>query len=45
MPNCIWCKKPTNTFFIIADDIENPKPYHKECIQEMLIQALIKEEK
>ena len=38
--NCRWCGKPTNKKFVIADDLENPKPYHKECVQLMILEAI-----
>lgn len=39
---CRWCNKTTGkiAFFIVADDMENPKPYHKECVDEMAYDAL-----
>lgn len=32
---CRWCKKSGGVikYYIIADDIENPKPYHPSCIR------------
>jgi hypothetical protein len=36
MTNCIWCGKPTDERYIIADDLENPQPYHKVCVMEMV---------
>lgn len=40
-PKCRWCKKGGNLkYYIIADDMENPKPYHKTCIEKMKMEAL-----
>lgn len=42
---CRWCGNLTNEFYVIADDLENPKPYHKDCINQMFIKALTDQEK
>jgi hypothetical protein len=40
---CRWCGKSTGEikYYTIADDLENPKPYHHNCIKEMYIQLYI----
>lgn len=40
---CRWCGKPTTEWFVIGDDLENPKPYHKDCLEAMKIEILIEE--
>jgi len=40
---CRWCGKLTNTFYITADDLENPKPYHRRCTKKLLIKVLTDE--
>lgn len=27
--------------YIIADDLENPKPYHPECMEELKIEIML----
>lgn len=41
---CRRCGKSTGKikFFVIADDLENPKPYHKKCIDELYFEVMIK---
>lgn len=47
-PKCRWCKKGKNKalgeikYYIIADDLERPKPYHKKCIDELYFEAILK---
>ena len=47
---CIYCGKPTEKAYIIADDLENPRPMCKKCIDDfqwecMLELGRLKEEK
>lgn len=39
---CRWCGKTTGRikFYIIADDMETPKPYHQKCIDELNLEVL-----
>lgn len=41
---CRWCGKSSGKikFYIIADDMENPKPYHSACMAILHIEALKK---
>lgn len=41
---CRWCGKTTGVikFFIIADDMEQPKPYHPACLDKMLMEAQLR---
>lgn len=27
--------------YIIADDLENPRPYHKKCMEQMMLEVMI----
>jgi len=41
LKKCRWCGKGGKLkWYIIADDMENPKPYHKKCIEKMKIEAM-----
>lgn len=44
MTNCDWCGKPTDTWYVIADDLEAPRPFHTKCVHEMLLEVWILEE-
>jgi len=37
---CRWCGKLTDKFWIIADDMENPKPYCLKCLEKLKMEAL-----
>lgn len=41
---CRWCKKSHGVikFYIIADDLEHPKPYHPACLRELKIEVIRK---
>jgi hypothetical protein len=40
---CSYCGKTGKLkWYIIADDLENPRPYHKKCILEILIRSELK---
>ena len=41
---CRWCGKSSGVIklYIIADDLENPKPYHASCIRELRIEIIRK---
>lgn len=41
---CRWCGKSTGVikFYIIADDLENPKPYHPACIRKLQQEVMMK---
>jgi hypothetical protein len=40
---CSYCGKGGKLkWYIIADDLENPKPYHKKCIWEIFIRSELK---
>jgi hypothetical protein len=41
---CRWCGKKTGIrkFYIIADDLESPKPYHVACIRKLQIEVMMK---
>jgi len=41
---CRWCGKDSGIikFYIIADDLEKPKPYHPACIRKLQIEVLMK---
>ena len=42
-PKCRWCNKsrPPMKFYIIADDMENPRPYHQKCKDAMFYEAMM----
>ena len=42
MTDCLRCGKPTNKLFVVGDDLENPRPYHKDCIEKLTALAEIK---
>jgi hypothetical protein len=38
---CNYCGKGGKlNWYIIADDLENPRPYHLKCIKKMKLEAL-----
>jgi len=41
---CRWCGKSKGIikFYIIADDLENPKPYHSFCLRKLDIEVIRK---
>lgn len=41
---CRWCgtSKPVIKFYILADDMEHPKPYHPACIRELEMEVMMK---
>lgn len=41
---CRWCGKSTGVikFYIIADNLEEPKPYHTACIRKLETEVLLK---
>lgn len=41
---CRGCNKSHGVikFYIIADDMENPKPYHPACIRNLYIEVIMK---
>lgn len=41
---CRGCGKDTGIikYYIIADDLENPKPYHPDCIMDLKIEAIMR---
>ena len=41
---CRWCGKSSGVikFYIIADDLEHPKPYHPACIRKLEIEVMMK---
>lgn len=39
---CLLCKKLTNTFWIVADDYDNLKPYHSTC-RDKLVSMILKD--
>lgn len=41
---CRWCKKSNGVikYYIIADDLENPKPYHPACIRKLKMAVIMK---
>lgn len=41
---CRWCNKSEGIlkYYIIADDMENPKPYHPSCIRKLEIEVIMK---
>ncbi len=41
---CRWCGKSNGIrkYYIIADDLENPKPYHPACIRKLEIEVMMK---
>jgi len=40
---CRWCKKSNGVikFYVIADDLENPKPYHPACIMKLQMEVFM----
>ena len=38
---CRGCGKTTVKLFTIADDLEHPKPYHKHCIDKLLMEVFL----
>jgi hypothetical protein len=38
---CSWCHRPTAKRFVVGDDLENPRPYHKLCYSRMMERAMI----
>lgn len=42
-PACRWCGKKTGKirFYVIADDLERLKPYHKKCMKDLFMTVLI----
>lgn len=38
---CRYCKRKTRTRFVIADDLENPKPFHKKCHEKLMMEVMI----
>ena len=38
---CAGCGRVCHTRFVIADDLENPQPYHKVCYERMIMAAMI----
>jgi len=39
---CCYCGKGGKLkYYIIADDLENPRPYHKKCIEKMKLESLL----
>jgi len=41
---CRWCGKSNGVikFYIIADDLEKPKPYHTACIRKLKMAVIMK---
>ena len=41
---CSWCGKSGGkmSWYIIADDMERPRPYHPKCYNEMFDELLVK---
>lgn len=41
---CRWCGKKTGVikFYIIADNLEEPKAYHPACIRKLEIEVMLK---
>ena len=41
---CRWCGKSSGLikYYIIADDLEKPKPYHQACIRKLEIEVMMK---
>ena len=41
---CRWCNKGgiNIKYYIIADDLENPKPYHPSCIRKLEMEVIMK---
>jgi hypothetical protein len=41
---CRWCGKSNGIvkYYIIADDLENPKPYHPACIRKLDLEVIMK---
>jgi hypothetical protein len=41
---CRWCGKSNGVVkqYIIADDLENPKPYHPACIRKLNLEVIKK---
>lgn len=46
-PKCRWCNKSTGRikYYSIADDMENPKPYHPVCLRKMYFEVIEKLDK
>lgn len=46
-PKCRWCNKTRKPikYYVIADDLENPKPYHKICLNKMYFKAMLEIDK
>jgi hypothetical protein len=41
---CSYCGKTGKLkWYIIADDLENPKPYHKKCMNKFMIEFVFYE--
>ena len=38
---CRYCGKQTKKLYIIADDLEHPKPYHKKCYDKLIMDCFI----
>lgn len=46
---CNFCNKPAKIgkplkYYVIADDIENPRPFHSKCIEELRIKIILNTE-
>lgn len=41
---CRWCQKSRGVikYYIIADDLEKPKPYHPGCIRKLEMEVIMK---
>ena len=41
---CRWCGESNGVmkYFILADDLENPKPYHPACIRQLKLEVIMK---
>ncbi len=44
LDKCRWCGKSKGIikYYIIADDLENPKPYHTACIRKLEMEVIMK---
>jgi hypothetical protein len=41
-PKCHYCGKGGKLkWYIIADDLENPKPYHEKCMRKFAIDCFL----
>lgn len=42
--DCAWCgeSKGVIKFYILADDLENPKPYHAGCVRNLQREVMLK---